>query len=77
MLDCNLLLLQAAGQRLVEFRRANGECLKFHEAYKKLRKSLSDLICDKNDETEPTDNSFADEIASDNSFADGIISDNS
>ncbi|CAI5718392.1 unnamed protein product [Hyaloperonospora brassicae] len=57
----------AAGQRLVEFRRANGECLKFQEAYKKLRNSLSDLICDKNDETEPTNNSFADEIASDNS----------
>ncbi|KAI9913218.1 hypothetical protein PsorP6_005808 [Peronosclerospora sorghi] len=37
---------------VVEFRRTSGECLKFQEAYKKLSKLLSDLICDKSDEPE-------------------------
>uniref|UniRef100_A0AAV1TKM2 non-specific serine/threonine protein kinase n=1 Tax=Peronospora matthiolae TaxID=2874970 RepID=A0AAV1TKM2_9STRA len=55
----------AAGQHMVEFRRANGECLKFQEAYKKLSNLLSDLIWAKDDEAETTDNSFADELFSD------------
>ena len=50
---------------MVEFRRTSGECLKFHEAYKKLSNSLSDLVWDTNDEVQTTDDSPAEELISD------------
>ncbi|EEY61225.1 CBL-interacting serine/threonine-protein kinase, putative [Phytophthora infestans T30-4] len=53
------------GLCVVEFRRTSGECLKFHEAYKKLSSSLSDLVFDNNDESETADDSPAEELISD------------
>jgi hypothetical protein len=50
---------------VVEFRRTSGACLKFHEAYKKLSNSLSDLVWDNNDESETADESPAEELISD------------
>ncbi|ETI45908.1 CAMK protein kinase, variant [Phytophthora nicotianae CJ01A1] len=56
---------EAPGRCVVEFRRTSGECLKFHEAYKKLSSSLSDLVWDNNDESETADDSPAEELISD------------
>ncbi|CAH0479255.1 unnamed protein product [Peronospora belbahrii] len=53
------------GRCVVEFRRTSGECLKFHEAYKKLRNLLSDLVWNNNDEAETADDSPAEELNSD------------
>ncbi|KAG7400459.1 hypothetical protein PHYBOEH_005487 [Phytophthora boehmeriae] len=55
---------EAPGRCVVEFRRTSGACLKFHEIYKKLSASLSDLVWD-NDETEMADDSLAEELISD------------
>ncbi|RLN74420.1 hypothetical protein BBJ28_00020395, partial [Nothophytophthora sp. Chile5] len=49
---------------VVEFRRTNGACLKFHEVYKLLNASLSDLVWD-GSEVEATDDSPAEELISD------------
>ncbi|CAI5701683.1 unnamed protein product [Peronospora effusa] len=53
------------GRCVVEFRRTSGECLKFHEAFKKLSTSLSDLVWDNDDEVQTTDDSLAEELISD------------
>ncbi|KAJ8544337.1 hypothetical protein ON010_g11930 [Phytophthora cinnamomi] len=55
----------APGRCVVEFRRTSGACLKFHDAYKKLSASLSDLVWDNNDESEAADDSPAEELISD------------
>ncbi|KAE9350911.1 hypothetical protein PF008_g6198 [Phytophthora fragariae] len=55
----------APGRCVVEFRRTSGACLKFHDAYKKLSASLSDLVWDNNDESDAADDSPAEELISD------------
>ncbi|KAE9041145.1 hypothetical protein PR003_g5994 [Phytophthora rubi] len=55
----------APGRCVVEFRRTSGACLKFHDAYKKLSASLSDLVWDNNDEAGAADDSPAEELISD------------
>lgn len=53
---------------MVEFRRTSGECLKFHEAYKKLRNLLSDLSWDDSDEVQMADDSPDEEHVSDDTM---------